>query len=178
MSDMQYSLEIFFTHTSLMVSVNALLLEGCFSATKSFILDHKFSIGFKSGLLPGQSKVTTLFSPRNFFTILERWHGAPSCIKIEVLWTDICNKSLVLSKSTYLDPFMVVPGVKKYNPAVPFLVMAPHIMWLGGCFMVAEVYFSSNHFPTGLRTCLCRTTNCWKVDSSLNKTLPQSSAVQ
>ena len=141
MSDMQYSLEIFFTHTSLMVSVNALPLEGCFSATKSFILDHKFSIGFKSGLLPGQSKVTTLFSPRNFFTILERWHGAPSCIKIEVLWTDICNKSLVLSKSTYLDPFMVVPGVKKYNPAVPFLVMAPHIIWLGGVSWLLRCIF-------------------------------------
>ena len=38
--------------------------------------------------------------------------------------------------------------------------------------MVAEVYFSSNRFPTGLRTCLFRTTNCWKVDSSLNKTFP------
>ena len=101
-----------------------------------------------------------------------------SCIKIEVLWTGICNKGLLLSKSTYLDPFMVVPGVKKYNPAVPFLLMAPHIIWLGGCFMVAEVYFSSNRFPTGLQTCLCRTTNCWKVDSSLNKTFPQSSAVQ
>ena len=44
--------------------------------------------------------------------------------------------------------------------------------------MVAEVYFSLNRFPTGLRTCLCRTTNCWKVDLSLNKIFPKSSAVQ
>ena len=103
---------------------------------------------------------------------------APSYIKIVVLWTAQCNKSLFFSNSTYLAPFMVVPGVKKYNPAVPFLLMAPHIVWLGGVFMVAIVYFWLNLFPTGLRTCLCRTINCWKVDSWLNKTLPQSSAVQ
>ena len=59
MSELQESAEISFTHTSLMVLINAFPPDGCFSATKSFILVHKFSMGFKSGLLPGQSSVVT-----------------------------------------------------------------------------------------------------------------------
>ena len=117
-----------------MILINAFPLDDCFSATKSFILAHKFSMAFKSGLLPGQSSAVTWFSFRNFFTILDQCHGAPSCIKIVVLWTAICDKSLFFSNSTYLAPFMAVPDVKKYNSAVPFLLMASHIIWLGGVF--------------------------------------------
>ena len=72
-------------------------------------------------------------------------------MKIVVLRTVICNKSLFFSNSTYLGLFMVVPGAKKYNPAVPFLLMAPHIIWLGGVswsqwliFIKSLSYWSAN----------------------------------
>ena len=49
----QYSPEISFIHTSLMTLTNSVEDPGCFCDTKSFILNHKFSIKLKSGLFPG-----------------------------------------------------------------------------------------------------------------------------
>ena len=57
MRDSQYSPKISVIHTSLITLTNSEEDPGCFYDTKSFILVHKFSIGFKSGLFPGQSRI-------------------------------------------------------------------------------------------------------------------------
>ena len=56
--------------------------------------------------------------------------------------------------------------------------MAPHIMTLGGCFIVCTVYLSSKRFPTGLQTWRLRGLNCWILDSSENSTRLHCARVQ
>ena len=106
-------------------------------------------MGFKSGLFPGQSIVLIFFVFKNSLTIFDLWHGA------------MCNCSVSCNISRCLAPFMVVPFGRKKSPAVPFDDIAPHIITLGGCFIVATVYRSSKRVPTGLRTCCLRVPNCW-----------------
>ena len=143
-------------------------LSACWLSVRDFFLSrlHKFSMGFKSGLFPGQSIVLIFFVFKNLLTILDLWHGAPSCINVVHLWTTMCNCSFSCNISRYLAPFMVVPFGRKKSPAVPFDDIAPHIITLCGCFIVATVYRSSKRVPTGLRTCCLRVPNCWIVDSS------------
>ena len=43
------------------------------------IIDQRFSMGFKSGELPGHSKVLMLLSFMNATTFLAVWQGARSC---------------------------------------------------------------------------------------------------
>ena len=42
-------------------------------------MDHKFSIGFKSGEFPGHFSTLMWFSFINFLTCFDVWHGAKSC---------------------------------------------------------------------------------------------------
>ena len=63
------------------------LLLGCFGATNCFSLDHKFSIGFKSGLFPGNCSSFTPCDWNQFKHYPAVWHGAPSC------WTMYCPLS-------------------------------------------------------------------------------------
>ena len=123
-------------------------------------------MGFKSGLFPGQSIVLIFFFFKNLLTILDLWHGA------------MCNCSFSCNISRYLAPFMVVPFGRKKSPAVPFDDIAPHIITLGGCFIVATVYRSSKRVPTGLRTCCLRVPNCWIVDSSEKRTFTHCFSLQ
>ena len=135
-------------------------------------------MGFKSGLFPGQSIVFIIFFFKNLLTILDMWHGAPSCINVVHLWTTMCNCSFSCNISRYLAPFMVVPFGRKKSPVVQFDDIAPHIITLGGCFIVATVYRSSKRVPTGLRTCCLRVPNCWIVDSSEKRTFPHCFSLQ
>ena len=87
----QYSFDISFTRTSFMTRQRSGRLEGCFSATLSFITVHKFSIGLRSGLFQGQSKTFTFFFFRKFVTNFDLWHGVPTCKNIVHLWTCMCS---------------------------------------------------------------------------------------
>ena len=78
----QYSLDISFTQTSFIAFTNSAPLNGCFSDTLFFMLAHKFSMGFKSGLFPGHSRRSMLLLFRKFFATLEQWQGVPSCINM------------------------------------------------------------------------------------------------
>ena len=82
-----------------------------------------------------------------------------------------------LSNSTYASSFMVLPWVTKYSPVLTELRIASSIIWLDGCFIVVNVYFSLNLF-TGDLTCRVRSTSRCTGDSSDNKTLPNCQAVQ
>ena len=62
MSFLQYSAEISFVRISLIAVTSDFALVGCFSDTLFFSSIHKFSIGFRSGLFPGQSNCW-IFSP-------------------------------------------------------------------------------------------------------------------
>ena len=135
-------------------------------------------MGFRSGLFPGHSSTEILFFLRKSVVTLDRWQGAPSCMKIVHLWMSICSFSFSFSNFTYLGPFIVVLGGIKYRPEGPKHDMAPQITWLGGCFIVAAVYFSSNRLPTGRLTCLLRGINCCMVDSSESNTFFHCARVQ
>ena len=73
---------------------------------------------------------------------------------------------------------MVETELGNCSSAVSELYIAPLIIWLGGCFNLDSVYFSSNPFHGGLLTWRARTTKCCTSDSSENKTLPHCTAVQ
>ena len=159
-----YSIQVLF-HVSRGVGL-PFPFVGCLSATLFLSRLHKFSMVFKSGLFPGQSIVLIFFFFKNSLTIFDLWHGA------------MCNCSFSCNISSYLAPFMVVPFGRKKSPAVPFDDIAPHIITLGGCFIVATVYRSSKHVPTGLRNCCLRVPNCWIVDSSEKITFPHCFSLQ
>jgi len=86
---LQNSWEISFTHTSLITFRRSLALDGCFSGALFFILVHRFWIGFRSGLLPVQSRTLIRFSGRKVLATFDRWQGAPACMKIIQLCTAI-----------------------------------------------------------------------------------------
>ena len=86
----------------------------------------------------------------------------------------MCNCSF----SCNMAPFMVVPFGREKSPTVPFDDIAPHIITLGGCFIVATVYRTSKRVPTGLRNCCLRMSNCWIVDSSEKRTFTHCFSLQ
>ena len=58
--------------------------------------------------------------------------------------------------------FFIIYGCswrQKKSPAVPMEDIAPQTIWLGGCFTVGRVYFSSCRAPAGLQTRYFRTEN-------------------
>ena len=63
MSFLQYSAEISLVHISLIAVTSDFALVGCFSDTLFFSSIHKFSIGFRSELFPGQFNCRIFFSP-------------------------------------------------------------------------------------------------------------------
>ena len=73
----------------------------------------KFSIGLRSGLLPGQSNFLIFFFWRKLLTNFERWQGAPSRMNILHSWKVMWISRLSSSILRYLTPFIVVPGGKK-----------------------------------------------------------------
>ena len=60
---------------------NDIMLVACWSDTSFFITCHKCSIGFNSGLCPGQSRTLLFFFCRTFLSGFDVWHRAPSCMK-------------------------------------------------------------------------------------------------
>ena len=52
------------------------------------------------------------------------------------------------------------------------------IIWLGGCFTVGVVYFSSQRDTTGLQNRYLQTENCCKEDTSEKSTFFQMSTSQ
>ena len=107
------------TQDDLMDLISDGRLVRCFSATQFFSSVQEFSIGLRSGVLPGYSNNLIFFVLRKSVTIFARWHGAPSCINISQLCTAMCNSNFSFINSWYFLPFMVVPGSRKNRR--PFL---------------------------------------------------------
>ena len=139
--DLLYSWVISGTQTSLIACIGFSALDSCSYATLSFMIVHRFSIGLRSGLFPGHSSREILFFFMTSVATFDSCHGTPSCMKIVQQWMCMCSFSFSLSNSTYLGPFIVVLGGMKYRPAVPWHKMAPQIIWLDRCLIVATTYF-------------------------------------
>ena len=121
----QYPDVIFWVHTIFVAVFDDSVLVGCWSATSFFITCHKFMIGFRSGLFPVQSKISTLFCCRKLFSDFSLWHGAPSGIKTLQSCTIMWISDLSLDRSWYFAPFMVVFGSRKYRPVITCADIAP-----------------------------------------------------
>ena len=113
MNFLQYSVEISFVHISLIAVTSDFALVGCFSDTLFFSSIHIFSIGFRSGLFPGQSNCRIFFSPK---TSSQLYSGDKGPYHAEKYRTDEQSYAIVAFSCktlTYFSPFIVVPGVKK-----------------------------------------------------------------
>ena len=157
---LQNSSDISRIQTNFIASIRAGIFEGCLSATSSLRTVHKFSIGLRSGLLPGHFRRVIFLALKKSVTIVKRWHGAPSCIKIVQSCTDTCSCSFSFIKFKYLWPFIVVLDFKKKSPAIPLIEIASHTITFGGCFTISWVYFSLYRVPGGRRIFLFLAANC------------------
>ena len=90
-------------HCLISKPINSCFVFGPFFITRSPRIFQSSSMGFKSGELPGQLKVFTLFFTRYSFTRLARWHGALSSWNI-ALWA---------SKSPNLFAWSFMEGSKR-----------------------------------------------------------------
>ena len=85
-----------------------------------FSIGRKFSIGWRSGLLSGQSNVLIFFLRKSLINF-ERWQGAPFYLNIMhsriVVWISSLSSKIL----QYLMLFIVVPIGKKKRPDVPLL---------------------------------------------------------
>ena len=82
--------------------------------------------------------------------------------------------SFSVSSSTCLGPFIVVLGGMNYIAAASLHDMAPQLIWLVECFIVATTYFLSKSLPNDRLMCMWLVTNCCMVHSSGKKILPLS----
>ena len=138
-----------------------------------FIFCQQFSIGFKSGLLPGQSSSLIFCCWRKFVTFLGLWHGALSCMKTAKLWMWNMPSMCSSRTFTYWSLFIFLFLGKKYRPALPVSPeKAPHTMNESRCFRVGIVNLGSNLLEAwGRRMIGDPTRNTWQLLSSENITL-------
>ena len=137
----------------IMPSVSSCLLLGCFDATTFLRRDHKFSIGFRSGLFPGQVSSSMLLSWNHFVHLRAVWHGAPSCWKTNSApspnMSRIEGNSFGSRTSWMYRVAFSIPFTTWIRPT-PLQDMQPQIMTVTGCFMVG-VKHSGKHSSPGLR---------------------------
>ena len=130
------------------------ILDGERSAIFLFKIVHKFSIGLRSGEFPGHVNNVTLCWLNQVLTVFDVWAGAESCWKIVQFVRVMLIRSLSSRIALYFSPLTVSP-----------------------CSMVGIVYLGLYLLFDGRLTPYTRTPNWQNVDSSLNRTLPQSFAV-
>ena len=110
---LQYSSGVLRIQTNLIALIRARIFGRNFSATLFLTTVRKFSIGLRLGLFPDHFRKVILLAPKNSVKIYERWHSAPSCIKILQSCTDMCSCSLSLIKFKYFQPFIVFLVLEK-----------------------------------------------------------------
>lgn len=87
-------------------------------SSRRLTIAHKFSIGFMSGLFPGQGKTLISSSLKNSLILLAWCHGAPSCIKMNSPLGNqsrTCGSSLLLITSRYWSCLMVFQQCRAYQ---------------------------------------------------------------
>lgn len=118
-----------FQISSILLRSSSVLVAG-FCCNFLFILNHKDSIGDKSGLLEGHCIVGILCAVNQSFVLLAVWEEAPSCWKMNSPFGDsnkgIEGKSSVSRRFWYFTA-LIVPLIKKSLPT-PLADMHPQIM--------------------------------------------------
>ena len=164
-----------------MASISCCFLLGRRWATALFSRDHKFSIGFRSGLFPGQSNTATFLAANYFLQRCAVWQGAPSCWKIN---GSVPNRSRAECRSfgSKISPMYLEALMFPFSTCIlptPDADIQPQIMTDIGCFMVGVMHCGRPSSPGRLRT--YRTPSLPKMEifvSSLHKTHFHSSAPQ
>ena len=83
--------------TRITASLRFLLFFGWQAWTFLAMTYHRFSMGFRSSELPGQSRTVILYSVKNYFIFFEVWHGAESCWKIQFPSSPNCSYTVLSS---------------------------------------------------------------------------------
>ena len=135
--DLQYSCVVSLTKTSLITCLRFSAFDGCLYVILSFAIFHRFSIGLRYGVFTGHSSADISFFFRNSVATYDRCKGAPSCMTMVERLAYTSSFYFSMSKNTYLGPFIVVLGGRKYRPLAPRHDMAPQIVWFGECFIMA-----------------------------------------
>ncbi len=76
-----------------------------------FMKFQAFSMGFKSGELPGQSITSQGLSFKKFLILFEAWQGVPSCRKWALRCISMNSRRWSSRTCWYLPPFIVNPGI-------------------------------------------------------------------
>ena len=176
---LRYAMSMSFFHTPFTAFCTAGTVMLLFPTIFSLRTFHAFSMGFRSGLLPGHLMVSIPCLSRNLWTTLAVWHGAESCIKCVHPWSLKYGRSSCFKTSIYLRAFIVTLFSRILRPPRPAAPEnAPHTIVDPGYFTVFTVYLGWNLNFEGLLTKPRRWETHFIVVSSLNWTLPHCSGVQ
>ena len=110
-------------HALLISRFNCRIVNFNLTFILDFTIPHKFSMGFKSGLLWGHFSTLMPFSSRNFFVFLAVCAGAPSCMNTLPLMFDLFLIVIfpyvrVLLASWKIAEWKARP--RKYQKTLPF----------------------------------------------------------
>ena len=144
-------------------------------ATLFLRLNHRFSIGFRSGLLPGQSKTANSLSWIYDLTILDLWHGAESSWNIFACNFVMFEARFELRTSIYFCPF-IIPSIGSSDPT-PLQLKHTQNIWLRGNLTEFLTKFGVNDDCQGnLRILFCTLFRLMQIIvSSENRTFSQKS---
>ena len=140
------------------------------SETLFFMSFHIPSMGFKSGLFPGQSRTLIPWTTKYFFIDLAWWHGAPSCMNVQShlgYQSLICGSRRLWRTCLYWCWF-IFPSTT-YSVPMPLAEMTLQIITLVGCFTVFFRH-SGRYFSSGFSLCRDLSLIISSVDSSEKQT--------
>ena len=124
-------------------TINACILSefvGFCLSTRLLMIDHKFSMGLRSGEFPGHGPKISMFCSLSHLVItFALWQGAPSCWKRHC-WSPNCSWTVGRSCSRrtfwYHSLFMAVFLGKTVREPIPLAEKQPHTWMVSGCFTV------------------------------------------
>ena len=143
-------------HSMLMVSNSWWVVEKCFPVSLCLMWDQIFSIGFKSGLWPGQNmSLMDLFSS-HVLVVFAVWAGALSCWKITSDCSALENNFSIVGSKPFCNIILYSKALIDFSQwsssPVPAAEKAPHTMTpLPPCLTVVEMH-SLLYFSPDLRT--------------------------
>lgn len=127
-------------HSCIINAWSLLEFVGFCLSTRLLRIDHKFSMGLRSGEFPGHGpKISMFCSPSHLVITFALWQGAPSC------WKRHCsspNCSWMVGRSCsrrmcwYHSLFMAVFLGKIVSEPTPLAEKQPHTWMVSGCFTV------------------------------------------
>ena len=130
------------THSFIITSWSLSELVGFCLSTRLLRIDHKFSMGLRSGEFPGHGpKMSTFWSPSHLVITFALWHGAPSCWKMHCSSPNCCwivGRSCCWRVFWYHSLFMAVfLGKIVSEPPLPWMRSNPTHEWSQDALLLA-----------------------------------------